>query len=141
MSAVTEPDGSDDDRPPPRQVGRAEWAVAALGAALVVGVLGLLAREAATYEDGPPVIVATADGVTPTEGGYVLRFTAENRGAATAADVTIAARLTDGERVLEEAEVTLDYVARKSSRAAGVIFRRDPATATLELRATSYRKP
>lgn len=141
MSAMTENRKPDDAPPPPRPVGRIEWAVAAVGAALVIGVLGMLVREAMTYEDGPPVIVATVDGVTRTEAGYVVRFTAKNVGRATAAEITMAATLKDGERTVEEADVTLDYVARKSSREAGVIFQRDPAGATLEIRATSYRKP
>lgn len=123
------------------EVGRLEWAVAALGAVLVVGVLGTLVREALTYDDGPPVIVATVNGVDRTEGGHVVRFTARNHGARTAAEVVVVGRLKQGETVLEEAEVTLDYVARRSQREAGVIFQRDPKTATLEFAATSYRKP
>lgn len=141
MSAMTENRKPDDEAPPPRPVALAEWAVAAVGAALVVGVLGVLAHEAMTYEDGPPVIVTTVDGVTRTPAGYVARFTAKNEGHATAAEIKVVATLKDGQRTIEEADVTLDYVARKSSREAGVIFQRDPATATLEIRATSYRKP
>ncbi|RXF72962.1 TIGR02588 family protein [Hansschlegelia zhihuaiae] len=134
---------SDDktEGPPPRQVGRLEWVVAALGAALVAGVFGMLLHEALTYEDGPPVIVATVLDVHRTEGGHVVRFTAENRGHTTAAEVTVLGRLTEGDRTLEQAEITLDYIARKSSREAGLVFQRDPASAKLELKATSYRKP
>jgi uncharacterized protein (TIGR02588 family) len=127
--------------PPPRQVGRLEWIVAGLGAVLVAGVFGVLMHEALTYEDGPPVIVATVTDVHRTEGGYVVRFRTENRGSTTAAEVTMVGRLTQGERTLEEAGITLDYVARKSSREAGVVFQRDPATAMIDIKATSYRKP
>jgi uncharacterized protein (TIGR02588 family) len=127
--------------PPPRQVGRLEWIVAALGAALVAGVFGVLTHEALTYEDGPPVIVATVTDVHLTEGGYAVRFRAENRGSTTAAEVTMVGRLMQGEQTLEQAEIILDYIARKSSREAGMVFQRDPATATIDIKATSYRKP
>jgi uncharacterized protein (TIGR02588 family) len=124
-----------------RQVGRFEWGVAALGALLVVGVLATLTHEALTFEDGPPVIVASTDAVTPTEGGHVVQFTARNLGARPAAEVAITARLSQDGAVVEEAEVTLDYIARRSSREAGVIFKADPRSGTLDYSATSYRNP
>ncbi|GLK77940.1 TIGR02588 family protein [Methylopila jiangsuensis] len=130
-----------DDGPAPRPVARLEWAVAALGAALACGVLGVLAYEALTYEDGPPELVATVRDVRATAGGHVARFVMENRGPSAAAEVTVIARLKHGGAVVEERRVTLDYVARMSSREAGVVFERDPATAELELRAASYRRP
>ncbi|MFD1331718.1 TIGR02588 family protein [Methylopila musalis] len=130
-----------DDGPAPRPVARLEWAVAALGAALACGVLGVLAYEALTYEDGPPVLVATLRDVTATPGGHVARFVLENRGPSAAAEVTVAARLKEGGAVVEETEVTLDYVARMSSREAGVVFERDPKGAQLDIRAASYRRP
>lgn len=128
-------------QPARRDVGRLEWIVGALGAAIVVGVLGVLTHEALTYHEGAPVLVTRIIDVTPTEGGFVVRFLTENRGPSTAAEVVVAATLKDGDRVVEEAETTLDYIARKSDRGAGVIFKRDPASGTLELAAKSYRKP
>ena len=124
-----------------REVGRLEWIVGALGAAIVVAVLGVLIHEALTYHEGAPVLVVKVLDVTPTEGGYVVRFMTENRGPSTAAEVVVAATLKDGDRVVERAETTLDYIARKSDRGAGVILKRDPASAELEIAATSYRKP
>ena len=128
-------------QPARREVGRLEWIVGALGAAIVVAVLGVLSYEALTYHEGAPALVVKVIDVTPTEGGYVVRFNTENRGPSTAAEVVVAATLTEGDRVLERAETTLDYIARKSDRSAGVILRRDPASAKLEIAATSYRKP
>ena len=128
-------------RPQPREVGRLEWIVGAVGAAIVAAVLGVLTHEALTYDDGAPILVARVLDVTPTEGGFVVRFATENRGPATAAEVVVGATLKAGDRVVEEAETRLDYVARKSSREAGVILRRDPKSGTLELAAKSYRKP
>lgn len=124
-----------------REVGRIEWIVGALGAAVTAGALGVLGYEALTHDDGPPVLTARVLDVTPTKGGFVVRFVAENSGASTAGEVVVAATLKQGDAVVEQAQSTLDYVARKSSREAGVILRRDPASGTLELAATSYRKP
>jgi uncharacterized protein (TIGR02588 family) len=124
-----------------RVVGRLEWVVGALGAAITAGVLGTLAYEASTYEEGPPALVVRMIDVTQTEGGFVVRFATENEGTSTAGEVVVRATLKDGDRTLEQAEATLDFVARKSSREAGVILRRDPRSATLDLAAVSYRKP
>lgn len=128
------------DKSRKRDVGRLEWIVGALGAAIVVGVLGVLIHEALTYREGAPVLVTRVIDVTPTEAGFVVRFMTENRGPSTA-DVVVAATLREGGRVVEEAETTLDYVARKSDRGGGFVFRRDPASGDLELAAKSYRKP
>lgn len=127
--------------PGSREVGRLEWIVGALGAAIVAGVLAVLIHEALTYHEGAPVLVARVVDVTPTEDSFVVRFMMENKGPSTAAEVVVEARLKDGDRVVERTETTLDYIARKSSRGAGVIFRRDPASAALEIVATSYRTP
>lgn len=64
-----------------------------------------------------------------------------NRGPSTAAEEVVAATLKDGDRMIERAETTLDYIARKPDRGVGVILKRDPASAKLEIAATSYRKP
>jgi len=133
---------ADTDKARKSTAGRLEWIVGGLGGAIVVAVLGVLIHEALTYHDGPPQIVAQVIDVTPTEGGFVVRFKTENRGPSTAAEVVVSATLKDaGGATVEEAETTLDYIARKSDREAGVIFRRDPASGTLEIAATSFRKP
>ncbi|MFC7051451.1 TIGR02588 family protein [Hansschlegelia quercus] len=124
-----------------RAVGRLEWAVGIAGALATLAVLGVLVREAVTYQEGAPVLISTVTGVTPTPAGYVVQFQTENRSPSTVAEVVVDARLKQGDRVLEQASVTLDYVARKSSRDAGVILRADPASGTLELSASSFRAP
>lgn len=122
-------------------VGRLEWGVAALGAAITIAVFAVLGYEAATFEEGPPVLVARVLTVSKLEGGHVVQFEAQNLGDSTAAEVVVRATLKAGEQTIEEAEATLDYVARKSRRKGGLIFRRDPGSATLEIAAVSYRDP
>ncbi|GLK68120.1 TIGR02588 family protein [Hansschlegelia plantiphila] len=138
---MQEPEADEKPDQPSREVGRIEWIVGAAGALITIAVLATLIHEALTYKEGAPVLVSRVIGVTPTEGGFVVRFETENRGPSTAAEVVVSATLKDGERVVEQAEATLDYIARQSSRDAGIVLRRDPASGTLELAATSYRAP
>jgi uncharacterized protein (TIGR02588 family) len=130
-----------DEAAKPREVGRLEWAVGALGALIVVAVLGMLGYEAAVARDGLPILVTRVIAVTPTEAGFVVRFETENRGPSTAAEVVVRATLKEGDQTVEDIETTLDYVARRSRREAGVILRRDPSSGALEIAAVSYRKP
>lgn len=134
-------DRDESETAPPRQVSRLEWVVAGLSAALVAALLVMLVREALIAHDGPPVLIVTPSSPVRTEGGHVVRFTVENRGPIAAAEVTVSATLKRGEAAVEEAEVTLDYVARSSTRAAAVIFKEDPDGGALEIVAKSYRKP
>lgn len=125
----------------PHEVARLEWVVGALGAIVTVGVLGVLGHDALNGDDGPPILLARVVSVTPTDGGFVVSVETENQGPSTAAEVVLRATLRQGEQVIEQAEAKLDYVARESRREAGVIFQRDPDEGTLEVAATSYRKP
>ena len=86
-----------------REVGRLEWIVGALGAAITAGVLGTLAYEASTYEEGPLALVVRMIDVTQTEGGFVVRFAAANDGTSTAGEVVVRATLKEGDRTLEQA--------------------------------------
>ncbi|HVI28896.1 TIGR02588 family protein [Hansschlegelia sp.] len=129
------------DAPPPRAVGRLEWAVGALGALVTLGVLGLLGHEALTYHPAAPALTSRVTGVTKTESGYVVSFETENLGPSTAAEVVIRATLKRGDQVAEEAEATFDYVPRHSTRKAGFVLREDPAAGELELAPISYREP
>lgn len=124
-----------------REVARLEWAVAALGALITLAVFAVLGYEAVTFEEGPPILVVRIIDVSRTAGGHVVRLEAQNLGSTTAAEVVVRARLTEGGRTVEESEATLDYVARRSRREAGVIFQRDPANVQIDVAAVSYRKP
>jgi uncharacterized protein (TIGR02588 family) len=118
-----------------------EWLVAVLGLLLVVGAVAFLTVDALRGTDRPPIIVVRADTTVALEGGgWLVRFTAENRGRETAAEVGIAGELRDGADT-ETSRATLDYLPGRSSRRGGLFFRRDPRAATLELRAEGYRAP
>ena len=124
-----------------REVGLLEWAAGALGLLITLAVFAVLGYEAATFEDGPPILVVRVIDISRNAGGHVVRFEARNLGSTTAAEVVVRARLTEGGRPIEEAEATLDYVARRSRHEAGMIFQRDPASVQIDVAAVSYRKP
>ena len=125
----------------PRQpIPALEWAVAALGLLLVLGTVAFLAMDAARGHDQPPDLVVRADTVMALGGGWLVRFTAENRGRETAAAVGVVGELRDGAGV-ESSRATLDYVPGRSTREGGLVFRRDPRRGGLELRVEGWRAP
>jgi uncharacterized protein (TIGR02588 family) len=117
-----------------------EWLAAGVGLVLIVGVVGVIAREAATVGDGPPVIAVRADRVTRTPSGFVVDVTATNSGDKTAAGVVIEGELGSGPQA-ETSETTLDYLPAGSQRRAGLMFEGDPRTASLALRAKGFVEP
>jgi uncharacterized protein (TIGR02588 family) len=105
----------------PASISRWEWVVAALGLAIVVGTLAIMAAEmrvAAT----PPDVVVRVEAPRRLTSGWLVPYEAENRGDETAAAVAL--RATAGE---DEATATLDYVPGHSRRRGGFVFARPPA--------------
>lgn len=140
---MAQPRSQDESRSdaPPRAVGRLEWAVGAVGALVTLAVFGLLGREALSYHPAAPDLVARVTAIDRNESGYVVIFETENRGPSAAAEVVIRATFRKGGQIAEQAEATLDYVPRHSSRKAGFVLREDPGAGALELAPISYREP
>lgn len=135
---MTGPDRS----PPAEDISALEWVIAALGLVLVVGTIALTLHDALGSPDAPPSLVVRADSVVALDGaGFLVRFTAENRGERTAADVPITGELRVGADSTESSEATLDYVPGRSRRRGGLYFRSDPRRGTLELRAGGFQDP
>lgn len=127
---------------PGEHISALEWAIAALGLVLVVVTLALTLRDALDPTDAPPAIVVRADSVIALPGtGFLVRFTAENRGDRTAASVPVAGALRLAADSTETAEATLDYVPGHSRRRGGLYFRSDPRRGALELRAGGFQDP
>jgi len=116
-----------------------EWAAAAVGLVLILGVVAVIGREALTAKKGPPVISVRAEKVTETASGYVVDVTAANTGGETAAQVVIEGELVAG--TPEWREATIDYLPAGSERRAGLVFGADPRTHGLKLRARSFVEP
>jgi len=117
-----------------------EWVVAAIGLVLVVSAVWVMLAEA-RRERTPPDIAVRADSVHALPGGgFLVRFTAHNRGRETAAEVEIVGELRDAAGTATS-RVRLDYLPGESRRGGGLLFARDPGTGTLVLRAEGYREP
>jgi uncharacterized protein (TIGR02588 family) len=116
----------------------AEWAAAAVGCLLVLGAIAFFVRGALSGPASPPDLVVAVDSVTRTSAGWLVHFSAENRGTGTAAEVEIEGR-SGG---TETSRATLDYVPGGSTRRGGLLFTADPqAAGAPRLRATGYRVP
>lgn len=119
----------------------AEWAVAALGALLVLGAVGLMLHEALTQASTPPSIEVSVDTIVRTPYGYVVEFRARNHGQQTAAGVVVEGELKSDTGTVEKAQVTIDYVPAGSSRSGGLLFAHDPRTHSVEIRPKGYDRP
>lgn len=117
-----------------------EWAVAALGAAMVIGLIGFMGYRAMQADAPVPELRVKAREVHARAIGFVVILDVGNTGAG-AANVAIEGTLTNGDGIIESSNVTLDYVPADSHREAGLLFTRDPSRHQLQLRATGYELP
>lgn len=130
--------------PPPGLLKRtpvAEWAAAALGLVLTLGVMGYLVREGLTEGDGPPSLSVTAEPVEATRGGFVTPVTVANGSDATAAGVEVLGTLEDGATVIEERRAGFAYVPGRGEAKGGLVFQHDPRRYRLRLSAEGYEEP
>ena len=113
-----------------------EWIASALGLILILGVTGVIARDAfGSSAELAPDIAVTATRVRQTSAGFLLEFEARNLSPVTAAQVTVEGRLPGG----EASTATIDYLPGRSARRGGLYFGQDPRGA--ELRALGYQDP
>ena len=128
----------------PRRIPLLEWASAAIGLVITVGLLGFLAVEVVRQDDGvPPLLDAVPVSLTmDSEGGhYVVEVKVTNDSYTTGASVQLEGILKQDGADVETSTATLSYVPGKSERRAGLIFTRNPEDYTLEIRATGYERP
>lgn len=126
------------DTAEPHRVSPWEWAVAALGLALVVGVIGFMLYRAYTEAGTPPTIEFTIDAIQPSGPGYLVTFTATNRGDEAAAAVMVEGHLIGDDGSVETSAVTLTSLPGGSQRQGGLYFGTDPRARQLTLRAMGY---
>lgn len=128
-------DASDQTAIPP-----AEWAAAAVGLAIVIFAITVIARDALPLEKTPPALSVEVEAVHRQETGYLLEFRVHNSGQSTAAEVQVEGELrTNDSR--ETSDATLDFVPAQSSRSGGLLFRKDPHSGTLTIRTKGWQRP
>ena len=119
----------------------AEWIVAALSAALVLGVVGFLIYDGVRSPSTPPDVTIEIDSVQQAGPGYLVLFRARNRGRSTAAEVVVEGELEADTGKVETSQTTIDYVPAGGQQRAGLFFTHDPGRLRLKLRAHGYREP
>lgn len=126
----------------PRSSTTAEWVAAALGATVVIAMVGCLTWYGFRGGDGAPEVTVVQDGpAMETAGGYRVEFTARNAASATAGQLRIEGELRIGGRVVERSVMTMDYLPGHAERQGGLFFRQDPGSGALSIYPTGYEKP
>lgn len=121
--------------------GRVEWAAAAFSSVIVLAMIGFLLFQAVTTSDAHPDPVASVARITPVSAGFRLTFRAQNNGQATAAAVTFRATLRRDGQVVDQAEVTFDYLPAQANQQGVFIFDQNPRLFDVAVRAVSYTLP
>jgi uncharacterized protein (TIGR02588 family) len=119
----------------------AEWIVAAVSAALVLGVIGYLIYDGVGHPSTPPSVTVEVDSIQAAGPGYLVLLRAVNRGRITAADVILEGELRDDTGQVEVSQTTIDYVPAGGEQSAGLYFTHDPRRLRLRVRAHGYREP
>lgn len=118
-----------------------EWILGGVGALLFLAGLLYLTIEGLRGEDRPAEITFTVKEVLPAGDGFLVRYSAHNRGTQTLAELHIKAQIVAGTTVMDEAQATLDFLPGHSSREGGFYLREDPNRFRLEIRAQGYQEP
>ena len=119
-----------------------EWAVFAVGLALVVSALSYLIYDGATMGGEPPSIEVRLG--TPGEAAhnFIVPVTVTNHGDETAEGVSIEVLMENGEGgEPARGELTIAFLPRRATREGFVTFRQDPRAARLTAHVLGYEKP
>lgn len=120
---------------------RLEWLLGALGALLLTGAVSYLVHHGLTRDDGPGAIRANVLDIRAAGDAYVVRFTAQNEGDETLAQLHLTGRLMKDGKETETARATIDYLPGRSSKEAGFYFRNDPRRYELQIRPEGFATP
>ncbi|TPP11449.1 TIGR02588 family protein [Rhizobium glycinendophyticum] len=118
-----------------------EWLTGLVSLAAICAVIGWLAVDIWTTDDRQPELVARVVSAEKVATGFQVVFELRNRATLAAAGVEVRAQLSQQARLVEEAEVTFDYVAAGSTARGAVIFENDPARLALSIRAVGFTEP
>jgi uncharacterized protein (TIGR02588 family) len=118
-----------------------EWVTGFVSLAAICAVIGWLVVDIWTSEDRQPDLVARVVSTEKTGSGWQIVFELRNRATLAAAGVEVRAQLSDQARLVEEAELTFDYVAAGSIARGAVIFENDPSRLALTIRAVGFTEP
>jgi uncharacterized protein (TIGR02588 family) len=121
----------------------AEWVTLGLSL-LVVGILIAIAiREESDWRDNEAGVTVTFDEEAGTLHGnrFYVPYTVTNTGADAISSAEIWIEVFDGERRVESAEITVEFVPREGTQDGIYVSAFDPATHTLRGRLESLQFP
>ena len=118
-----------------------EWLTGLVSLAAICTVIGWLIYDLSTSVDRQPDLVVHVLSTNKVATGWQVVFELRNTATLAAAGVEVRAQLADESRLVEEAEVTFDYVAAGSVGRGAVIFENDPARLDLNIRAVGFTEP
>ncbi|CDZ60314.1 TIGR02588 family protein [Neorhizobium galegae] len=118
-----------------------EWATGTVSALVVVATIAWVAYQAWTHDDMQPELSVAITERRQTEGGYRVAFDIANKATATAAAVTVRGEILDGGNIVEDADVTFDYVPAQSKSSGAILFSQDPGAREVRVRAVGYIDP
>jgi uncharacterized protein (TIGR02588 family) len=117
-----------------------EWATALLGLILAAGSIGLILYDAFDQET-PPKLHAQVEQLLRIDNHYLVKIVVTNDGGSTAAKVKVEGRLRKGEKTVETASTTFDYVPAHSQARGGMLFTYDPGAHDMTLEPKAYTEP
>jgi uncharacterized protein (TIGR02588 family) len=123
----------------PKRVSVWEWIAAAVSSAMVISMVVTLFLSG-RREQTPPRFAVTIDAIAASGPDFLVHFSIRNDGDRTAAQVIVEGEL-EREPSPETSSVSFDYVPGGSVRRGGVLFRHDPRSGRLTLRALGFREP
>jgi uncharacterized protein (TIGR02588 family) len=118
-----------------------EWILGGIGAVLFLSAIAFLTVEGLRGDDRPDAISFRVEEIIPMNDAFLVRYSAQNSGTQTLADLQVRAEVFDGTTVVDEAEGTLDFLPGQSQRSGGFYLREDPKKYRLEIRAEGYQEP
>lgn len=118
-----------------------EWVTGMVSALVVVMMIAWVGYEAWADQDRQPAFSITITERRSVEGGYRVAFDIVNEGTATAAAVSVRGEILDGGNMVEDADVTFDYVPAESKSSGAILFSQDPGTREMRIRAVGYIDP
>ncbi|NLD71229.1 MAG: hypothetical protein GX649_00770 [Chloroflexi bacterium] len=133
------PSGSQDQGQRPKGRTAAEWITLALGAAVLLALVGLIVYQFLSTGNAPASIEVTPlyGEMRTIEGAYYLPVEVHNAGDRAASDVRVEASLEDGER----SPVTVPFLDGGETARATLVFSRSPSGGGLQLDVQSYLEP
>jgi uncharacterized protein (TIGR02588 family) len=116
-----------------------EWAIAAMGAGIVLGAIAFFAVQTVRPVGQPRFTVGT-DSIFTSGAQHVMMIEVKNHGR-TGSNVMVEGTLTDRNREVERAEVMLPFVPARSQQSAVLLFSSDPRMHKVRVSVTSFTEP